>query len=187
MDEEGRRRVPGVDRLLRYPAEQVHAFLQACLPHLPTERLATRTVTHHDQAPEGRRGTACKPGQGIDQDVKSLVRLQAADRDQKGVRVAGADGLPQAARLSGRSRVEPFEIDGVGNDRRSTLRHTEVLGHNPDERFVGRQDPVGRVGADSYRCLQRPVGKALERRAGRIRPPELLQPVRVEDERHGLE
>ena len=118
MHEQGRRRVPGVDRVVRNPPQQMHAFLQAGLAHLPAQDTAPRTVADHHQVPGRQRRDTRKPRQRLDENVEALVCLETADRDQQAVPVAGADEPTQAAHFLDRPGNEAVEIDRVGNDRR---------------------------------------------------------------------
>ena len=56
--------------------------------------------------------------------------------------------------------------------------------HDRRQHVVGRNYPVGRIGADPHRRPERPVGQRLHARARRIGAPELLQSLGIEDERH---
>ena len=64
------------------------------------------------------------------------------------------------------------------------LFHREMRLHHRRQHVVGRNYPVGRIGADPHRRPERPVGQRLHARARRIGAPELLQSLGIEDERH---
>ena len=119
--------------------------------------------------------------------VESLVELEASDAEPHqfvGRRCggAGAAGAPSAGT---RQRSEFEQVDAIRDRHELTGSRREMPGHGRLEDRVGGDDAVGTSRGASYGPPERPVADALQPvRAGGGRA-ELLEPLRIQHQRHG--
>ena len=120
------------------------------------------------------------------QHVEALVLLEPADAEQQPL--ACGQPEPVAQRRGGggggaRGAIDRLEIDRVRHDVDARRIDGEVRTHRRHQRVIGREDRVGGPRAAPHRRLERRVGEPLELREAGMRAAELLEALRVEDER----
>ena len=129
---------------------------------------------------------AAKPRQGGRKDVKPLVLLDASRAEQDEFLRRDTVLPPDIDRARGGGEaVAPLEIDRVRNRADARPRNVQVLQHRRLQRPIGGDDPIGRTRTQAHGAPQRPVPESFEARPSRVGGAELLESLRVEDERRG--
>ena len=116
--------------------------------------------------------------------VKAFVLLQSPDAQDHDIIPPDASREANASCVgAGGESVEPAQVERVRNDTNPIVLDAKVLSHDWFQRPVGRDDAVSGLGAREDGTSQRQVPRALQPGTARIGRAELLEALRVEDER----